>query len=60
MNVKPLLRRGAFVAAMFVVSPLVAADLSEVADLKPLAMKVYGIRSVERKGDKTLAVTLGA
>ena len=60
MNVKPLLRRGAFVAAVLVVTPLVAADLSEVADLKPLAMKAYGIRSVERKGDNTLAVTFGA
>jgi len=39
---------------VLVVTPLVAADLSEVADVKPLAMKVYGIRSVERKGDNTL------
>lgn len=56
MNVKPLLNRGAFAAAVLVVTPLVAADLSEVADLKPLAMKAYGIRSVERKGDNTLVV----
>ena len=60
MNVKPLLRRGAFAAAVLVVTPLIAADLSEVADLKPLAMKAYGIRSVERKGDNTLVVTFGA
>ena len=60
MNVKPLLRRGAFAASVLVVTPLVAADLSEVTEVKPLAMKVYGIRSVERKGDNTLAVTLGA
>ena len=60
MKTNSLLRRGAFAAAVLVAAPLVAADLSEVADLKPLAMKVYGIRSVERKGDSTLAVTIGA
>ena len=60
MKTNSLLRRGAFAAAVLVAAPLVAADLSEVADLKPLAMKAYGIRSVERKGDNTLAVTLGA
>ena len=37
-----------------------AADLSSAVDVKPLAMKAYGIRSVERRGDRALAVTLGA
>ena len=40
-----------------VAAPPAAADSSAV-DVKPLAMKAYGIRSVERKGDRTLVVSL--
>ncbi|MBR1921007.1 MAG: hypothetical protein IJ829_03255 [Kiritimatiellae bacterium] len=45
-------------AAAFAAPP--AADLQDVVDVKPTAMKVYGIRSVERKGESALVVTLGA
>ena len=42
------------------VAALSAQAEVDVVDMKPLAMKAYGIRSVERKGDRALVVTLGA
>ena len=51
---------------MFLMSAVLSAAVlsaqaeADAVDMKPLAMKAYGIRSVERRGDRALAVTIGA
>ena len=60
MNRREFIAGAGTLAAIVVSLVATGADFSPVADFKPLAMRVYGVRSAVAESDMTVRVTFGA